>query len=187
MDREVLERLATDRALGALTPDVERLLEAYLRLDSPSAAAAGEIERTVELARASLGEKQPSSMPAFPVAGFMQIERWHRRVRQVTYGVGLAACLVLGIALGRLAVPATDGQAKPGYGPTILASKDGGLGVVSPQTNGLPPLAKSETQDAGGFWSVQRLRQQREQDQVAPANGSEPAIRIQWPTWNRPT
>jgi len=190
MTRDILERLTTDRAVGALTPDVEHLLEAYLKLDSASARTADEIGQTIHLAREALAEKVPSSMPAFPVAGFMQIERWRRRVRQFTYAAGLAACLSLGLGLGRLTAPAPVIELAVADAPDSAQVVPGNVDEIQgPQASTPTELVRSTSpQDmSSGFWDVDRLRQLREQDRPQSRPQAYPGVRIQWPGVNWPT
>jgi anti-sigma factor RsiW len=67
MDRETVNRLMLDRALGALPADCEILLAEYLQTHPEVAADASEIEATASLARKALAEPVPTHMPAFPV------------------------------------------------------------------------------------------------------------------------
>ncbi|HPZ97037.1 MAG TPA: hypothetical protein PL151_08210 [Phycisphaerae bacterium] len=191
MQRDVLERLAMDRAMGALSADVEQLLDAYQRLAPEAAATADEIERTVRLARAALAEKQPSSMPAFPVAGFQQIERWRRRVRQFTYAGGLAACLTIGLGLGRMTVPVASAPVPGPSAVEIVQTSDTHESDFANATEPKPTqFARSDSNDNdAGFWSVERLLQKREQEQerLPTPNQSSPSIQVQWPRYYRPT
>lgn len=186
MDRDVLERLATDRALGALTPEVEHLLDSYLQLDASAAETAGQIGQTVGLAREALAEQPPSSMPAFPVAGFLQIERWRRRVQRFTYVAGLAACLSLGLGIGRLTAPAPVGYVEASdAGQAVQLADASASGQVDEEAAGTGDLVRSDASDTG-FWSVERLMQQRE-DQLQPGNPPAQDIRSLLRGWNLPT
>lgn len=176
MDREVLERLATDRAMGALSPDVEHLLTSYLQVDPACAAAAERISNTVTLARQALAEHQPSSMPAFPVAGFQQIERWQKRVQRFTFAAGMAACLTIGLGLGRLSNP------KPSVVQVVRApqSTETVSADVRPEPAAIMP-------DRTGFWSVERLRRVREQAQAPGTARVQPEVKLPWLGINLPT
>jgi hypothetical protein len=191
MDRDVLERLATDRALGALSGDVKQLLDAYKRLDPAAATEADQIDTTVSMARAALAEKPPSSMPAFPVAGFQQIERWRRRVQQFTYAAGLAACLSIGLGLGRMTAPATPIPVPGATGAEVVQKPEADASDSDgSDDSGRTQLARSNPSgNDAGFWSVERLMQQREQEEerVQAPSPSSPSIRVQWPRYNRPT
>lgn len=177
MDRDVLERLATDRALGGLTADVESLLDAYAKVDPTAAKVAADIDRTVRLAREALGEQHPSSMPAFPVAGFMQIERWHKRVQRFTFAAGMAACLTIGLGLGRLSAPGN---------PSSPAGPMAGREYASVTRPPVQPPTAARPVESGGFWSVDRLRQLRDEAQTSAVDTPERNGRIPWLNWNRP-
>jgi anti-sigma factor RsiW len=152
MDRELIERLATDRALGALSADAGQLLDAYVQHDPAAAAVVNEIERTVGLARTVLRDEPVKSMPAFPVAGFAEIERWQRRTRRLRYVAGLAACVMVGLGLGRLSAPMRT-EIVPSLPVTVVDA----TATVSP----------SPVESGGSFWSVDRMRQRIQQRPVA--------------------
>lgn len=176
MNRDVLERLATDRALGALPPDVQVLFDAYAQLDPQAASATGEIDQTVGLARHALADQPASSMPAFPTAGFLQIEQWRRRMVRLTYAAGLAACLTIGLGLGRATAPAEPPRQVYVQVPVPQAL------ARAPK-----PASASTVRDSSDFWSVDRLRQQREQVQADAAGPTIRRIELPWLGWQQPT
>lgn len=161
MDTETLERLATDRALGAMNADVEELFDACMRRDAAASRVADETRRTVEIAREAMREHPPSSMPAFPLEGFKQIDRWRRRVAAMGYAAGLAACLIIGIFIGRPSSPGATPR------PVVHVSPPAAVPVV-------------QRADEDGFWSIERLLKQREQS----SHRSQPPRQtydIRWP------
>ncbi len=176
MDRESLERLATDRALGGLTPEAGQLLEAYIACDPQAAAIVRGIDTTVQAARRVLREPAPSSLPAFPVAGFMQIERWRRRIRVLTYAGALAACVLLGVGLGRLHAPTPSNQ------PQQIAETHQPASPIA-EANANPGRYASEA----GFWSIERLRKQRDQMEAKPTRTADKTIDQQWRQALKPT
>src|SRR5437762_13164267 len=72
LDLERVERLAIDRALGALDVDVDALLAAYLELEPDAARAATRFDETARLAGRTLGStdagdhRDTSPLPPFP-------------------------------------------------------------------------------------------------------------------------
>jgi anti-sigma factor RsiW len=170
MNRDVLERLAADHALGALPPDVGHLLECHLAREPELALAADEIERTVRLARTVLAEHAPSSMPAFPVSGFEQIARWHRQVGRVIRAAALAACVAVGIGIGRFSMPAASSSApvQP-------------IQVVSAAPVPTHRSAVGAAGDEGGYWSVSRMRSQYERLDRRAAQASRESLTV----WQR--
>jgi hypothetical protein len=120
----------------------------------------------------------------------MQIERWRKRVQRLTYAAGLAACLSLGLGIGRLSAPASEiTVAGPDHGDAVqlVDSRTGHTDSHGTYT-GDDVLVRSNPPDAErGFWSVDRLIQQREQDQAQPRNQPSHDIRLPLSGWNRPT
>jgi anti-sigma factor RsiW len=153
MERDVLERLITDRALGGLSGDVEKLLEAYLAREPAHVRMVEETMQTVELARHAMRGPLPSSMPAFPVAGFAQIERWRRRVRQVGLVAGLAACVVLSFWIGRFSI------VRQAATPSTIA-----VPTVKSDSTSSPPtmLARGTKTSEDSFWSYEGIRARAE-------------------------
>lgn len=151
MDRDVLERLITDRALGTLAPDAAALLDAYLEREPEAARLRDEIEGAVQLTRQVLAEDTISSMPAFPIDGLRQIERWRRRVRWTGYITGLAACLVIGVGIGT-------------WMAAQSAAATGSVRIVENRVSP-PPLSignemvDNDVTGHDGFWSAERWRQ----------------------------
>lgn len=134
MDREVLERLLMDRALGALTPDVVAVLDAYVAVDAAAAARAREFDAATLAARQVLGPAM-AEVPPFPAVRLARIDRTRRQLVLVRNVAGLAAAIVLGVMVGAWGFR----RAGPVAGPTAVKA--------SPQT--------AEVEN-GGFWSRDR-------------------------------
>ena len=98
MNKLNLDALMIDRALGALSPDTEALLEAYL---SQNPGMAMDLDRTtdaVDLLRDILKEEPPLSLPDFKAH---DLSRQRRRWRGSLQAAGMAATLAIGLFLGR--------------------------------------------------------------------------------------
>lgn len=134
MDREVLERLLMDRALGALAPDVVAVLDAYVAMDAAAAARAREFDAAALAARQVLGLAM-AEVPPFPAARLARIDRTRRQLVLIRNVAGLAAAIVLGMVVGAWGFK----PAAPVAGPTVV--------LVAPRT------AEAES---GGFWSRER-------------------------------
>jgi len=93
MNPETLERLLIDRACGALSDDVNELLDDHLA-GRPELAA--EIDETVALARRAL---QPARAVQLPPPRYARgaSQAW----RVPVWAVGMAACFVAGLAASR--------------------------------------------------------------------------------------
>ena len=98
MNNTALDTLLIDRALGALTPEMEMLLDAYL---AQNPEVSGELERTfdtVNLVRDALKEESTVSLPEF----LAPIRIRQRKIRRYTLQVaGMAATLVIGVFFGQ--------------------------------------------------------------------------------------
>jgi anti-sigma factor RsiW len=144
METETLERLLMDRALGELSPDAETLLAAYLEHDAVAAARGREFELAAIRTRQVLRQAQPTTLPPFPAARMQALNRGPRRLVLLRNVAGIAAALVLGVALGagldrHVAAQRTAG-ASPLPAPVFVIARMG-----------------AEATGSAGFWSVQRL------------------------------
>lgn len=98
MNKMNLDALMIDRALGALSPDTEALLEAYLSQNPGMAMDLDRTADTVDLLRDILKEDSPVSLPEFQARDLYRRRRWRRGSLQA---VGMAATLAIGLFLGR--------------------------------------------------------------------------------------
>ena len=129
MDKSTLERLMIDDSLGALSPDAQALLEAYLREHGDGIK---ELERwrcTADSARAAMRWEQMEFLPLLrkPPIVFPFPKR----------SLAAAAMLLIGIGIGRRISPVPQ--------PTIQTSPL----VEAPQT--------AATSGVADFWSPQRF------------------------------
>lgn len=163
MDPQALERLMIDRALGALSPDTESLLGAYLAADPAAARRDAEYRRTAELAKAAL--RQQSVAGAVPPLWAPRIQRQQavRRWKGAAIRVAaMAACLAVGIFAGKGFAP---GSGAPPVAPpspvcnTIVLSAS-------------PSLRAAEA-DESGFWSIRRLVK------ASPAGAAIPGLKLE--------
>ena len=166
MERDVLERLASDRALGGLAPDVERLLDAYVAREPAAARLVEETVQTAELAGRAMRESSPIPIPVFPMAGFAQAARrrwWGRRIGLIT---SLAACVAVSFCAGRFST-ATRPDARPDNGVSTIQ-----IALRSPDANAL--AGGTEPPDrTSSFWSYEsilaRMAQARSRPPASPA------------------
>jgi len=158
MNAETLERLMLDRALGALPPDCESLLAAYIEKDPQAAATDKEYKATVNAARGALADALPSTLPAFPARRLVDARRQYRHLRLFRGVVGIAASIAIGFGVHAFFFPARSANSSH-PDPIVLAQA---------ATRNEAPA------DAGGFWSAQRLYKRAE---AAPQR---PAKRLIW-------
>jgi hypothetical protein len=135
MNSETLDRLLIDRATGALTPDVEALLEAWLDREPGLASQAAETAETVRLARQVLLPPREAELPPLKVEPIPFAA--NRSRRDLAYA--LAACFTAGLVAGLLVM---RGMPAASPRPSVVA--------LNPP---LPPPAAASSQ----FWSVQNL------------------------------
>jgi hypothetical protein len=146
LEREMLEKLVLDRALGALTPEAARLLEAYGEGDARVGELEREYEQTVGLARRALAEAREPALPPFP-AERIAAEARRRRLWRITRNAGaLAACVLIGLMGGMRwsTVPTPPVEAVS----AVAMRGENGRGGVPDETRG------------SGFWSSQRIHKQ---------------------------
>ena len=158
MDKEALERLLTDLAVGELSDDVRDLLSAYLAKDPPAAQLARELQETAHLARRALAAPPPApaKLPAFPAERLREAQR--PRARRLAWpgsvgrGLALAASGVLGLGVGWLMFR------HPGAGAPVGEPRV----IVRVVERGAPPGGAAEIEkrtppDDSGFWSAGML------------------------------
>jgi anti-sigma factor RsiW len=102
MKTETLEALLIDRALGVLAPEVGELLETHLAANPDAARNADNLAETVRLARAATAGARTASDRPVPIERFRTTLRTQRRQALIWDVSKLAACLVLGLALGSI-------------------------------------------------------------------------------------
>jgi anti-sigma factor RsiW len=147
LEKDIVERLLMDHALGRLEPDVAALLRAYVNSDPTLKAEAQAFTDVASLAQHALEEAEPVSLP--PLAATLPGSR--RKAQGMPWRVAgivaAAACLAFGIAIGRW----TSARA-----PVIVrpAPEHGGPESAEPSALALAKPRKSETVD---FWSTRRL------------------------------
>ena len=160
MNAETLDSLLMDRALEALTPEVDALLSAYLERDEQAAARAQEFAMATNLSRQVLQTRVPAP-PPFPAATLRRAQQARRQLVLLRNVASLAACVLIGVGLGSWGTrsPVTPGAVQI---------------VPMPATNALNVADGGARSDGDGFWSARRLYEQsRERSRARPA-------RIEW-------
>jgi hypothetical protein len=143
MDDETLQRLMLDDSLGALSDDIRSLLaECIEAAGAPAAARAAQYRRTVDDARAAMVQPSGAALPPFPAARLRREALTIRRRRAAGRIAALAACLVLGLGLGRLVFGRAD---VPAPAPAAITVAQ----VAAPAA----PAPQAVTE----FWSSSRL------------------------------
>jgi anti-sigma factor RsiW len=167
MNPETLEPLLLDRALGELSPPVAALLEEHLARDPAAAQHAAGLAETMQLARRATAS--PTQSQALrPAADLPWFRRAARQARWRGHLVGLAklaACLVLGLVLGRALGPESSSSAQ---------SRPAAL-VAAPVTVAAPGSHPK-------FWSLAR----HVPDQRAAVSRTGPAERNDQMLWASP-
>jgi hypothetical protein len=107
LERERIERLAIDQALGALDEDVDALLAVYLERDPDAARLAAAFIDTTLLTRRALvqGERRAdphaTPLPPFPADRLRASTPGRTRLMRLTRAAAvMAACLLMGLLLG---------------------------------------------------------------------------------------
>jgi anti-sigma factor RsiW len=152
MDTQKIELLLMDYALGATTPEVTALIEAYQETNPQVRAEVAQWRDIAAVARQAMEEKKSATPPVFPRRQLHSAGRhaqWRKAAVRIT---ALAACLFLGYVAGsqwnnRAATPATA---------TAVSA----------------PVAAVEN-----FWSMSRLRAVAERDAAQSARPSASSVR----------
>ncbi len=147
MDAETLERLLMDRALGALSPDADALLTAYLEHDAEATERSREFAAAATSARHVLRRAAPATLPPFPAAGVQQLEQARRRLVWVRNAASMAAALVIGVGLGAWLTKQMPADGRTDVKPVVV------------EFVAKLPVAEPEPA-ANRFWSTQRLYEQ---------------------------
>ena len=98
MNKEILDTLVIDRALGVLPPETEALLDAYIGQHPESAAVLELTLDAVSGARTLLKNADSAPLPDFRAPRIVRRRKQRRYVVQIA---GMAASLIIGIAAGR--------------------------------------------------------------------------------------
>jgi len=167
MKPETLDALLIDRALGALSPEVDELLESYLVRNPDAVRQAGSLASVVQLARTAVGGPVESTGFSPPMDRVRKALRAQRR-RAFRWELGkLAACLLLGLGVGL--VSRSGGGTDPGRDPAEAAVR--------------PPIAAAEAAivsgGRNGFWSLANLAPGRS-EQAAAGIRQDSRYRLHW-------
>ncbi len=104
MNEETLERIVMDRALGALAPDTNALLEAFLEKEPGYADRVKEIEQSIALAKRALPPPRTVSLPPLKIQPLRTTIARPNAWQRVRWPIGLAAAFVLGFSLSSFTV-----------------------------------------------------------------------------------
>ena len=166
MKTETLETLLIDRALGELSPEVGELLETHLAGNPHAARNADNLAETVRLVRAATAGARTASDRPVPIGRFRKTLRTQRRRALIWDVTRLAACLVLGLALGSIS--------RPGRVPTSITGN-------SAAAFGLP--ADRDMAGVGaegkGFWSLANFAREVPEHAASGVSASS-RFRLHW-------
>jgi len=138
MKQEIVERLLIDRALGALSPDVQTLLEAHLENEPGDRQAALEIGDAVRLAKLSQNRRQRLPLPPLKWVPLPETGAARAGRRFIPELAALAASFLLGIGLGFWMLRMVE--------PSVPVS-----------TADLSVAQLSAAEPPSSFWSLKRL------------------------------
>jgi hypothetical protein len=202
---ENLETLLLDRALGELPPAVRELLDDYLTRNPGAARQADTLAATLQLAHQAVAMPPETSPRPLEMDTFRRARQTWRRRGLTREALRLAACAVLGLALGWYAharrstpplaqtphpalvvAPAQAfalEQSSSGMGGTPmprLAAGAGGPGlspVGSPEGVSIPKAVAATA--VPRFWSLAKL-QAEQRARPASADHRENRYQLQW-------
>jgi hypothetical protein len=168
MKTETLEALLIDRALGALPPEVDELIDAHLARDPEAARLADGLNATVRLARQAVAPQCAMPSRPLPFAQWRKramVQRWHARAWELSR---LAAGVLLGLTLGW--------YARTGGGPLLVAA-------APPPARPVPPAAVADqpgrTGSATDFWALSSFTA-GQQARPAPDGSLKTRHRLHW-------
>jgi len=133
MNKTTLDALLIDRALGALPPETEALLDAYLEQSPAIAAALDKTCDAVNLARAAFDHETAPALPSFHAPVLARRRKLHRRSLQV---IGLAATLAIGFFFGQYHLgrpPASVPDSRRAVIESVPAPKAAGIWSITPE------------------------------------------------------
>jgi hypothetical protein len=163
MNEQVLERMLIDRSLGALPPDVDELLEAFLEHEPGHAHDARKFDETLMLARRALPKPRALPLPPLKVRALPQTSVKKNILRQVRWPVGIAAAFAIGFAMSlftrQVERPAASHRREPERSVVVVA-----------QATAAAPVDSAPTE----FWSAARIAG------MAPKSASPQPPRLTW-------
>lgn len=142
MTHELLDQLLLDRALGALSPEVDALLAAYIATNPDLAKRASEYSATVDSARDVLcGDAGlATALPSFPRPRIESALRAARVRRLSLHAVSLAACVLFGFGIANWR-SATQGP--PRHPQAAASARINWFDPSSPESEKIPPVLAS--------------------------------------------
>ena len=168
MDTQKIEPLLMDHALGATTPEVGALIEAFQEKDTEVRARLEKWLGIAKLARRAMEETVVTALPAFPQRQLQVARLGTQRRRMLVWSAGLAACMLIGYLLGSRGHghPATPAVVTADPRPTLAAA----VAV---------PLAGVDD-----FWSIERLRASAERDAARSVRSSANTLWNRWTSFH---
>jgi hypothetical protein len=143
MEPQKFEAIFMDYALGATTPEVAALIEAFQEKDADVRRHVAEWRGVTALARRAIPAQEFVNVPIFPRSRLQNALRSAQWRRTAVWGAALAACLMLGYFVGKRGFDRVEVPASSSGVPTAL--------VAAPAAANVPVAAVNE------FWSQSRL------------------------------
>jgi len=150
LNRETLERLLIDRALGALSADVDELLASHLEHDRAADHEARKLALTVETTRQAF-QQDSRSLPAFPAEQLRGVQRRRRRLMIAGGGAALSGAVAAGLMLGSVLFGPSSQTSVEQTQPRQVADSVTPIRVRAEEPQPQPAAA--------GFWSARRWRE----------------------------
>jgi anti-sigma factor RsiW len=189
MKPENLETLMLDRALGELPPAVMELLDEYLTRNPDAGRHADTLTATLQLARQAVALPPETPQRPLEMDTLRRAQRTWRWRGLTQEALRLAACAVLGLALGWYAHASRPTPAAPGAQSFVLAQSSSDMGgTPMPRGTGVSPVGSSDGASiqkalaapaAPRFWSLAKL-QAEQRSRPAAASHQESRYQLQW-------
>ena len=164
MELQKIEPLLMDYALGATTPEVSALIEAYQEKDAQVQANLEQWRGVAQLARRAIPTEETVTVPIFPRQLLQSARRTMLWRRAAVWGAALAACLMLGYFAGSVGHHCSDMAAPLGGAPTTSVA----ITSVAPGS----PAAALPVAAVGNFGSAAWWRAMAQRNAARPVRSS---------------
>lgn len=163
MKREMIERLAMDRALGELNDDVATLFETYLAEHAEARLWAEPMTQTcIQMRDAIARQTQPSAQFAEPEPARLFRADWSALAR---WAAVIAVAAVLGAAIGRRSAPSPTPEPE-----TVIVR-------TAPREAGLEGWRRVLSETEQGFWQTKAIAMLQSQPrEVQRSTESRPSL-----------